>query len=585
MRPPQPVQQTDNKRLFIAVGVSMLVLLLWQLFFSPEPPKKTEEDTATSASADDDTAGSTAAPAPGVEGAAASPPAVIEPAEVVLEADAYKLVLTNIGARAVAFHQKRPERFVGIDYLSGLVGDIDLASPPGYLPFATTLRDIGLKSSSRFTVVSTGAAGDATADAEATFAWTSATGLVDVTKRFRPGSTDHAIELVVTVNNRGQQPIDDTLILDLYDRQVDEGSFFIPGGEVTAICLTDDDVERVKYDDDEERFTTDVVWAGVDESYFAIIARAVDGADSCTLSGGDNRLVSAELAVDLEVPPGEQREVTFEIYMGPKEKAFLQAFGSDIDRAIDYGFFEILARPMAWLLRKFYDLVANWGLAIILLTILIRGALWPITQRSQESMMRMKDLQPELEKIKAKYPKDRKLTQAEQIQQAQEQSALMKKHGVSPLGCLPLVLQLPIWIALYRTIFVTAELYRAPFAAWIQDLSAPDPYFVLPVSAGLLFFVQQRLTPTTAMNTQQKVIMTVFPIIFSVAMLFFPSGLNLYILVSSIIGMIQAFYTRKKVARRAAATATATADHAPRSADERRAQQRRDEREKRKAEK
>jgi YidC/Oxa1 family membrane protein insertase len=199
------------------------------------------------------------------------------------------------------------------------------------------------------------------------------------------------------------------------------------------------------------------------------------------------------------------------------------------------------------LLFAFQSVVVNWGVAIILLTLVVKIALMPLTHRSFKSAERMKALKPEIDKINEKYKDD---AQAKQ----QATMALYKQNKVNPLGgCLPTLLQMPIWFALYRTLRMSPELYRAPFFGWISDLSSPDPYFVTPIVMGALMFLQQRFTPMTGDSAQAKMMMYIMPIMFTAMMLFLPSGLTLYILVNTVLSIVHQVYIHRRSGAKAGA--------------------------------
>jgi YidC/Oxa1 family membrane protein insertase len=232
---------------------------------------------------------------------------------------------------------------------------------------------------------------------------------------------------------------------------------------------------------------------------------------------------------------------SFELYLGPKDIDRLKEAEVGLEDSIDFWIVGILAKPMLNLLRWFHSLVGSWALAIIMLTILVKLALLYWTQKSFSQMQRMAKLKPMMDELKEKYGKDKERLNTEMM-------SLYKREKVNPLGgCLPMLLQMPIWIALYRTIYSSVELYQAPLGGWIQDLSAADPYFVLPVILGASMFAQQKLTPTTMDSAQAKMMLYMMPIMFTVFMLFLPSGLNLYILVNTFLTMAQQFYLRKTI--------------------------------------
>ena len=228
--------------------------------------------------------------------------------------------------------------------------------------------------------------------------------------------------------------------------------------------------------------------------------------------------------------------LSWRIFCGPKSVERLAKSDGRLAGWINFGFFEWLARPLLKILKVFFKTAGNWGLAIVLLTFLVRLLLLPLNIRSYKSMKVMQKLQPQLQEMREKYKKDpQKLNQ--------EMMALMKTHKANPLGgCLPLMLiQFPVFIALYRVLGESIELYQAPFVFWIKDLSLHDPFYTLPVLGGLVLFFQQKLTPMNVPPAQAR-LLTAMPLVFSVFMLKLPSGLTLYIFVSGLFGLAQQFF-------------------------------------------
>jgi len=231
----------------------------------------------------------------------------------------------------------------------------------------------------------------------------------------------------------------------------------------------------------------------------------------------------------------------YEFYVGPKDIDSLKVPGVGLEESLDFWVLGFISKPMLYLLRWFYSLVPHWAVAILLLTVLVKLALLYWTQKSYAQMQRMASLKPMMEELKVKYGKDKERLN-------QEMMNLYKREKVNPLGgCLPMLLQMPIWIALYRTIYSAVDLYQAPLGLWITDLSAPDPYFVLPLVLGVSMFVQQKLSPTTMDSAQAKMMLYMMPAMFTVFMLFLPSGLNLYILVNTVLSLAQQWYLKKKL--------------------------------------
>ena len=240
-------------------------------------------------------------------------------------------------------------------------------------------------------------------------------------------------------------------------------------------------------------------------------------------------------------------EIQSTIFMGPKQYDLLVSIDEEMSRLIDYGFFSILSKPILSLLKGIYGVIHNWGLAIILLTICIRLLLLPINISSYKSMQKMQKIQPLLKQIKEKYKND-----PQRINQ--ETMLIMKREKANPLGgCLPMLMQIPVFFALFTVLGQSIELYKSPFAFWIQDLSYKDPFFVMPVVVGALYFLQMQLTPTSAaMDPTQAKIMKFIPLIFVFFMFSMPSGLTLYFAVNTIFGIGQQYILQKEKRKAAA---------------------------------
>jgi YidC/Oxa1 family membrane protein insertase len=250
---------------------------------------------------------------------------------------------------------------------------------------------------------------------------------------------------------------------------------------------------------------------------------------------------------------GAVKTYTYDTFTGPKDLEELRVAGHNLQGAVDFGWFGLIGRPMLWVLKQAHDLTGSWPVAIVLLTVLIKALLWPITAKSLKSMRGMQKIKPELDKMRAELTaKAKKLGQDKPDAQELNRVTfeLYKKHGVNPLGgCLPMLLQLPVYISLYRTIQSSVGLYNQPLFGWIHDLTQKDPYFVLPIVLGAVMFVQQKVTPQAGGDpAQQKMMMYFMPVLFTVMMLQLPSGLTLYILVNTALGIAQTLYTYRDAA-------------------------------------
>jgi YidC/Oxa1 family membrane protein insertase len=241
-------------------------------------------------------------------------------------------------------------------------------------------------------------------------------------------------------------------------------------------------------------------------------------------------------------------KATYEVlaYLGPKDRTVLQAAGQGrhhFSDLINLGMFAIISKVLVGFLIWVHSLFGNWGIAIIVLTVCVRIVLFPLTWKQIKSMVAMRQLKPEIDEINVKFKDDAQ----------QKQLAMMevyRKNGVNPFsGCLPILIQMPVWWALYTVLQTAVELYHTPFL-WFRDLSAPDPYFLLPVVIGAMSFVQQKIMPQQADAAQQKMLLYFMPGLFTVMMLFLPSGLGVYILTNSVLGIVQQQVTEYFAPRR-----------------------------------
>ena len=232
------------------------------------------------------------------------------------------------------------------------------------------------------------------------------------------------------------------------------------------------------------------------------------------------------------VAPGATGSVKTPLYVGPQEQDTLKTLAPGLDLAVDYGWLTVIATPLFWLLKTIHKVLGNWGWSIIVLTVLVKGAFYPLSAASYRSMAKMKAVAPKLQKMKETYGDDR-----QKLHQAMME--LYKTEKINPMGgCLPVVIQIPVFIALYWVLLYSVEIRHAPFALWIQDLTAADPYYVLPVIMGLSMLVQTKLNPTPPDPIQAKIMM-IMPVAFSVMFFWFPSGLVLYWVVNNLLSIAQ----------------------------------------------
>jgi len=259
-----------------------------------------------------------------------------------------------------------------------------------------------------------------------------------------------------------------------------------------------------------------------------------------TRSLGNDQYTAGMILPAVKLNPGEEKTLSMRLYAGPQELEKIKALAPGLDLVVDYGWLTIVAYPIFVALNLINKLVGNWGVAIILLTILIKLAFYPLSAASYKSMAKMRKLAPRLQHLKERYGDDRQKLHEQMMKIYQEEK-------INPLGgCLPILIQLPVFIALYWALLGAVELRQAPFALWIADLSKPDPYYVLPVVMAITSFIQVKLSPSSPDPVQQKVMMAM-PVIFSFMFLFFPAGLVLYWLVNNVLSILQQWRINKVV--------------------------------------
>lgn len=316
-------------------------------------------------------------------------------------------------------------------------------------------------------------------------------------------------------------------------------SYLTSGGKFKSEEDVDDLAAGIKF--------SGLRWGAVQSNYF--LAAVIPQNTSEMIAKFQDSVYRVAMEIrDLRVEAGSELVFNTKYYMGPKVADYLQAAGDDLSAALDYGWLGVFSKFFLKLLQFFYKFVGNYGVAIILLTALIKIVLWPLSHKSYKSMEKMKKIQPLIKQLQEKYQGDKQKIQ-------QETMRLYKAYNVNPMGgCLPMAIQIPIFIALYYALLGAIELRHASFITylpfthklWLADLSAMDPYFITPIIMGLTMLIQQRMTPAAGDPTQQKVMM-LMPVIFTFMFAYFPSGLVLYWLVSNVISIAQQWFILRKV--------------------------------------
>jgi YidC/Oxa1 family membrane protein insertase len=366
----------------------------------------------------------------------------------------------------------------------------------------------------------------------------------------------YRIGLTVKVANAASQPLDDNLALLFQNRFLkNDAAAAAFQGQLTFVNGKYEEKSINKFDK-ETVLTGKIGWGALADTYFmgALVPLDSQGITSLKTSRlAPDQLRTAFILPPINLPAGTDKTFQLALYFGPRDIDILKPMNLQLEQAVNFGFFDILAKPLLWVLKFFNNYLHNYGWAIILLTILVKIVFWPLTHKSYKSMKDMQKLQPKMAKIREKHKDNRE-------KMNQEMMALYKTYKVNPMGgCLPMVIQIPVFFALYSLLGYAIELRQAHFLLWINDLAAPDrlpigvpiPYVgdgipVLTLLMGASMFIQQKMTPTTGDPTQAK-LMLFLPVVFTFMFINFASGLVLYWLVNNVLSIGQQYYINKYV--------------------------------------
>jgi YidC/Oxa1 family membrane protein insertase len=376
--------------------------------------------------------------------------------------------------------------------------------------------------------------------------WTSPDG-VTVTKTylFNRGSYDIHLEQQVANRSAGTWAARQYVQLqrkDPGDKNKDQFVRTFTGG---VLYTPEDKYEKLSFKDMAGENLTRISkdgWIAMIQHYFmaAWIPSAGEEIGYYTKSLSDNLYVIGAQTPELEVGPGQDKVVKAQLYAGPKLLRVLEQTATGLDLTVDYGALTIIAKPIFWLLEQFHKIFNNWGWAIIFVTLTLKALFFRLSAASYRSMANMRKLQPKVAELKERYSGDKQKMNTAMME-------MYRKEKVNPLGgCLPILVQIPVFISLYWVLIETVEMRQAPFIGWLTDLSSKDPFFILPVLMGISMFVQQRLSPPPQDPLQAK-IMQFFPIMFTGFFAFFPSGLVLYWVVNNVLSILQQWYINKMI--------------------------------------
>ena len=546
-------------RALLAVIISLIILVIYQLYFTPPAEKEKGQpapEKAQTAAPAKEGALKPISPAEKISGAVPESQAqgtseIKDQAgkDVTIETPLYTAVFNTRGVRLKDFRVKKY-----LDKVGEEAQPIDLATQNlgnGY-PFGLEITQANFPFShdSLFQVSADSLKlGPRQDKGEIVFSWDSPEGL-KITQQMIFYADNYRIDINLQMANHSSLPIEGRpglVWLGKIHPATNGGGFScLPGtgGSSTAsvppfTALVKKEFQEVEVKDikGEKRFSDSVQWGAFQDQYFlaAFVPMKSEGTELILRKISDTVAELRFTGPLASLPPATQFSQSFLMFLGPKDLDKLKEFGHDLDRALDFGWFDVVAKPMLWALKFFYQYTGNYGLAIILLTIIIKILFWWPTNLSYKSMRDMKKLQPEMAKLREKFKGDKEKMNKELME-------LYRRYKVNPMsGCLPMVIQIPVFFALYKVLQYSIQLRHAPFYWWIQDLSAQDPYYISPILMGASMFVQQWLTPTAEDPTQAKMMM-IMPVVFTFMFLSFPTGLVIYWFFSNLLSIGQQLY-------------------------------------------
>ncbi len=387
---------------------------------------------------------------------------------------------------------------------------------------------------------------------ELPFSWQGANG-VTVERRYTLERGSYLVKISDTIRNDGAAAWSGQFVR--VQPPALKGSFTNPASLSfvgAAWYSPQDKFEKLKFEDfASEPLRREVTdgWIAMLQHYFvaAIVPPKGEAANFSNAVLSNGRFLMRELGSPLSIAPGSEASTASQLYLGPKLRGDLEAISPGLSLTLDYGIFPVLAQPMHWLLSLLHTLTGNWGWAIVLLVVIIKAALFKLSEAQYKSFAKMRRVQPRIEALKERYGDDRQKFQVAMME-------MYKKEKINPLGgCLPILVQIPIFLSLYWVLVEAVELRHAPWILWIQNLTAPDPYFILPVVNLVTMWATQKLSPAPGMDPMQKKMMQAMPIVFGVMFAFFPAGLVLYWTTNGLLGLLQQWYIMRRHGEPAAA--------------------------------
>lgn len=570
-----------DKRALLAIALTFLVIFFWGTIQSKFFPQPSDEPSKKEVRKEEVVPQEKRETRPLIEGEAVSRPKVHIKKETSIETSNYLAIFTSEDARLKHFKLKQYEDRVKESSLTISLtrffknlfgGKAEEPKTPAPLDLVNTNEREGLPlglvfqpshnsggwevDKEKLRVLKDGEKG------EITFSKALDNGLI-ILKKYKFSSENNVIDIEVEVQNTTSNEIATQLGLEwtgrvelekfadhenkdfglkyafMKDQKVERKDL---GGVGAAGCTPGCGSPKRKLEPFESSDQGAIGWYAFEGEYFTALLVPPSSEKNIFLSvkANDNNILKAQLsAPKVSVPPGGNIRTIYRIYLGPKVIDSLKELEVGAENLIDFGFFTVVAKPLLWFLKLTNNITKNFGIDIIILSILIKIIFLPLTQISMKSMKEMQKVQPEMARLKEQYKNDKARLQ-------QETMLLYKRRKINPMsGCLPMLIQIPVFIALYNALQNTIEMRHAPFLLWITDLSAKDPIYVTPIIMGATMVLQQKMTPTAADPAQAKIFM-LMPIMFTFLFLNFPSGLVLYWMVTNVLSIAHQYYMNKK---------------------------------------
>ncbi|MFK8066850.1 MAG: membrane protein insertase YidC [Gammaproteobacteria bacterium] len=542
----------DNMRMMLFAALGFVMLSLWQAWqqdygVRPEPPtleQKVNTDSvpvATQANTDDIPVAVLSDDQPIIENTIE--PEIEAGKRIVVETDVFKAVINTQGGdiRGTAL-KKYPVTSDRPDIPFVLFNDKEsmfYASQGGFLSkqAAANHHSVFTSSSDNYVLA------DGQDSLDVVLTWSEGGIVVEKIITFHRG--EYLIDVTYRVKNNSSENWSGRFYEQLNRKHSDEGRRMLPTFTGAAISSPEKRYEKMDFDDlTDEPISRDGAdgWVAMIQHYFVSALIPKSGVShhyySKVLDNG--RYVIGLYGPQQNIAPGEVKEATVKVFSGPKTQRVLEKIAPGLELTVDYGALWFIAKPIFWLMDKIHAVVGNWGLAIILVTIVIKGIFYPLSAMGYKSMARMRKVTPRMTAIRERYSKDK-------ARMNQAMMELYKEEKINPLGgCFPILIQIPVFLALYWVLLESVEMRQAPFMLWIQDLSIKDPWFILPLVMGVSMYIQQKLNPPPPDPLQAKV-MQFLPVVFTIFFAFFPAGLVLYWVTNNILSIAQQWTITKQI--------------------------------------